>query len=103
MMDLHKRRDHIKFLQNMADYHNARKTSKGYRQFHAEEWDKYTKHWDLSEEFIERFYDKVNWRNVSKYQILSEKFILTWKHLLDIDIVIACQKISPEIIEMLKG
>lgn len=103
MTVLRKRRDHIKFLQNMADYHNARKTSKGYRQFHVEEWDKYTKHWDLSEEFIERFHDKVNWKNVSRYQILSEGFIMKWKNFLDIDTIIKCQSLSPEFVMMLKG
>ena len=85
----------------MADYHNARKTSKGYRQFYKEEWDKYTKHWDLAEEFIERFADKVNWDNVSRYQILSEKFIMKYFDKLNIDVVLETQDISSDFREYL--
>lgn len=100
-MMITRKRDHIKFLQNMADYHNARKTSKGYRQFHKEEWDKYCKHWDLSEEFIERFHDKVNWDHIARYQILSEDFIKTHINRLDIDLILQTQDISDDFKEYL--
>jgi len=46
-------------------------------------------HQELSEEFIEKFKDKVNWSAISIYQKLSEEFIerhadkVDWFHILN--------------------
>ena len=39
------------------------------------EWDNISQYQTLSEEFIEKHYDKVEWCNISEYQKLSEEFI----------------------------
>ena len=39
------------------------------------DWWYISKYQKLSEEFIEKYIDKLNWYCISKYQTLSEKFI----------------------------
>ena len=53
----------------------------------------------LSEEFIERNKDLVNWVCISKYQKLSEKFIERNKDLVDWICISVYQKLSEEFIE----
>jgi len=53
----------------------------------------------LSEEFIERNKDLVNWINISVYQKLSEEFIERNKDLVDWICISVYQKLSEEFIE----
>jgi len=50
----------------------------------------------LSEEFIERNKDLVDWRCIRAYQKLSEEFIERNKDLVDWWCISGCQKLSEE-------
>ena len=52
----------------------------------------------LSEDFIEKFQDKVNWENISKHQKLSEEFIEKFQDKVDWD-GISTKQLSEEFIE----
>jgi hypothetical protein len=39
------------------------------------DWENISEYQVLSEQFIRTFYDKVDWYNISEYQKLSEEFI----------------------------
>jgi len=39
----------------------------------------------LSEEFIEKYKDKVDWYEISRYQKLSEELVIKFKQHIDID------------------
>ena len=53
----------------------------------------------LSEEFIEKHYDKVNWNIISRYQTLSEDFIDKYNDKVDWDFISRYKKLSEEFIE----
>ena len=53
----------------------------------------------LSEEFIEKHYDKVKWGNISEYQKLSENFIEKYSDKLNWFYISIYQKLSEEFIE----
>jgi len=63
------------------------------------DWDCISKYQKLSEEFIERNKDLVNWDWISKYQKLSEEFIERNKDLVNWDWISMYQKLSEEFIE----
>ncbi len=50
-------------------------------------WNWISQYQDLSEEFINKYYDKVNWDNISKYQTLSEKFIEEYRDYVNWDLI----------------
>ena len=54
---------------------------------------------NLSEEFIEKFQDKVNWRIISANQKLSEKIIKKFQNRVDWDNISIYQKLSEKFIE----
>ena len=53
------------------------------------DWNAVSEHQELSEKFIEKFKDRVNWEAISIYQRLSEEFIerhadrVDWFHILN--------------------
>lgn len=53
----------------------------------------------LSEPFIEKYQDKINWFSVSKYQVLSEPFIEKYIDKLNLDYISRNQKLSETFIE----
>lgn len=53
----------------------------------------------LSEKFIEKHIDKVNWFNIMAYQKLSEKFIEKHNDKVDLDYISKYQKLSEKFIE----
>ena len=53
----------------------------------------------LSEEFIEKHYDKVDWYNISQYQKLSESFIEKYIDKVDWSCISQYQTLSEEFIE----
>jgi hypothetical protein len=52
----------------------------------------------LSEGFIEKFADSVNWEKISEYQILSERFICLFAGKVDWEKISRYQKLSPAFI-----
>ena len=52
----------------------------------------------LSEDFIRKFQDKVDWFWISVYQELSEDFILEFKNMLDLWEISKTQKLSDDFI-----
>ena len=57
----------------------------------------------LSEEFIEKYSDKVDWWYISVYQTLSEKFIEKHYDKVNLDRILQYQKLSEEFIEKHKN
>ncbi len=57
----------------------------------------------LSEEFIREFKDKVDWNCISSYQKLSEEFIREFKDKVDWDYISRFQKLSEEFIREFKN
>ena len=57
----------------------------------------------LSESFIEKFQDKVDWDKISCSQKLSESFIIKHIDKLNLDLILQYQKLSIEWIEKLEG
>ena len=53
----------------------------------------------LSESFIEKYKDKVDWVYISIYQTLSEQFIERFSDMVDWDNIIYFQKLSYEFLE----
>ena len=53
----------------------------------------------LSEEFIEKYQDKVNWHDISTYQKLSEEFVDRFNDKVDWIYISAYQTLSDEFIE----
>ena len=53
----------------------------------------------LSEEFIEKFQDKVNWILISDYQVLSEEFIEKFQDRVNWENISTYQTLSEEFIE----
>jgi hypothetical protein len=51
--------------------------------FNSLDWEKYSRKFHLSEDFIELYKDKVNWTMISSYQKLSESFIRKHELLVD--------------------
>ena len=62
-------------------------------------WDWISAYQKLSEEFIEKFQEKVYWDYISRYQKLSEKFIEKFQEKVNWDYISSSQKISEEFIE----
>ena len=48
----------------------------------------------LPEDFIRKFQDKVNWKEISAHRVLSEKFIKEFKHKLDLKYLLEKNKIN---------
>jgi len=71
--------------------------------FTEDEWKEISAYKHLSEEFIEKYKDKVNWNYISIYQILSEGFIEKHEHEVDWDYISGCQSLSEDFIEKYKG
>ena len=46
-------------------------------------WTRISRYRILSEKFIERYKNKLNWIIISRYQILSEKFIEKYRNKID--------------------
>jgi hypothetical protein len=57
-------------------------------------WWYISKYQILSEPFIIKYKDLVHWYNISKYQILSEPFIIKYKDLVDWVYISEYQKLS---------
>ena len=53
----------------------------------------------LSEPFMEKYQDKINWFSISKYQVLSEPFIEKYIDKLNLDYISKNQKLSETFIE----
>src|SRR5574344_2076628 len=62
-------------------------------------WGYISQYQKLSEEFIEKHYDKVYWCYISIYQTLSEEFIEKHKHKVDWGYISQFQKLSESFIE----
>ena len=60
---------------------------------------KYFNYQKLSEEFIEKFQDKVHWKNISLYKKLSEEFIEKFQDKVHWYNISEFQKLSEEFIE----
>lgn len=60
------------------------------------DWDLICEKQTLSEPFIRKFQDKVNWDNISAYQTLSEDFIREFQDKVNWDCISFCQKLSEE-------
>ena len=56
----------------------------------------------LSEQFIEKYKDKVNWYDISRYQKLPEPFIEKHKDKVDWCEISWCQQLSEQFIEKYK-
>ena len=64
------------------------------RKYHDKvNWKYISKCQSLSEEFIAEFKDSVNWDCISEWQVLSESFILEFKDRLDFILICKCQNI----------
>jgi len=62
------------------------------------DWDYISAYQKLSEEFIEKYENKVNWYRISRYQFLSEEFIERHGDRLDWYYISYYQKLSEEFI-----
>ena len=67
------------------------------------DWSRISSNQKLSEEFIEKYYDKVDWWNISKYQTLSEEFIEKYIDKSNWFWISNYQKLSKEFIEKHKN
>jgi hypothetical protein len=67
---------------------------------HSDEidWDSIGKYQTLSEEFIEKYQNKLNWLFIGKKQVLSEQFIEKFADKLDWTFISKYQKLSDEFI-----
>ena len=63
------------------------------------DWNYMSRYQKLSEEFIEKYSDRVNWDYISAYQKLSENFIEEHVDEVDWHYISKCQKLSEEFIE----
>jgi hypothetical protein len=63
------------------------------------DWNKISKHQKLSEEFIEKFQDKIGWWQISINQTLSESFIEKYQDKVDWNNISYCQQLSESFIE----
>jgi hypothetical protein len=54
------------------------------------------RHQRLSEAFIKRHIDFIQWDSVSRYQVLSEAFIEKYSHKVCWGYILNCQKVSDE-------
>lgn len=61
-----------------------------------------SKHQDLPEHLIEKFYKFVNWSSIAARQKLSETFIIKWSNYLNFDILKNNPYISPLILMRVK-
>ena len=66
--------------------------------FSAHQWEYISQHKYLSEEFIEKYQDKVGWHVVSAYQRLSEEFIEKHKDKVDWYWIAGYQQLSVQFI-----
>jgi hypothetical protein len=65
-------------------------------------WDDISQYQQLSESFIEKYKNKVNWFRISEYQRLSEPFIEKWQNILNWDYISMYQNLSEPFIEKYK-
>ena len=61
-------------------------------------WDRLSSVKGLSEDFIRKFADKVNWKCISKYQKLSEYFIKEFADIVDWECISIYQTLSENFI-----
>ena len=66
-------------------------------------WSLICKYQNLSEKFIEKYQDKVYWPYISNFQKLSEKFIKKHINQIDISCLMANEKISYKIKEEIEN
>jgi len=71
--------------------------------FSKKKWKDISAYQYLSEEFIEKYKDKVNWRYVSIHQSLSEEFIEKHKDKVNWSYISIFQQLSEELIEKYKN
>jgi len=83
-----------KLVENKKDYISYVEKRKSNEMFDIP---KYIR--NLSEEFMERFQDKLDWRDISSYQILSENFIEKFQDKVDWYYISSCQTLSENFIE----
>jgi hypothetical protein len=57
-------------------------------------WHTISREYELSEDFIRIYQDKLNWYYISEYQDLSEKFIIEFKDKVNVNLVLKNQKLS---------
>jgi len=62
-------------------------------------WDRISKHKNLSEEFLEQFKDKLDWNLISEHQVLHENLIEKFKDRLNWQVIALHQKLSPAFTE----
>ena len=67
------------------------------------DWDDISEYQTLSEEFIEKYSDKVNWDDISEYQKLSEDFIEKHSDKVDWFCISRYQKLSEKFIKKYKN
>ena len=72
---------------------------KSFDELTESNWNYISSHQKLSEEFIEKFSDKVYWNYISQYQKLSEKFIKKYENKVNWDRISYSQKLSEKFIE----
>ena len=53
----------------------------------------------LSESLIEKYQDKINWNNISEYQLLSENFIKKYQDKINFSLLLKNKKILKNIIK----
>ena len=58
---------------------------------------------DFSEDFIKEFQDRMNWRDISRFQKFSENFIKEFKDKLDWYWIAHCQDLSEDFIYDFRG
>ena len=62
-------------------------------------WERISKHKNLSEDFMSQFKDKLDWNLISEHQILSEKALEDFKDLLNWKVIKMHQKLSESFVE----
>jgi phosphoribosylanthranilate isomerase len=84
-------REEIKLLEE--------KNKKKIEDFNCYEWNWISTFQKLSEDFIEKYQDKVDWNRISQYQNLSEQFIEKFQEKVDWNYISRFQKLSEDFIE----
>ena len=79
-----------------------KKYNKKINKFNDTKWYEISEFQYLTEEFIEKYENKVDWIWISAYQKLSEKFIEKYKNEVDWHLISYYQKLSGEFINKYK-
>ena len=62
------------------------------------DWESVSIYQQLSEDFIKKFKDKVNWEGISYFQKLSEEFIIKFQDRIDWKLISRYQKLSEDFV-----